>query len=959
MKKNRCFKLTVLLLAIAVMISMVSVAALADDEDTTFSQNGTSFEVILDLNLKGSDFVSDSRVLDADGKEVTLSADSDPNKGYMLNLTVAEPAYTEQTLPEKMGETEGVYVYYTLDEGVIAENGGNEDVSWTFDKETRELSFAWTNGKKSSFTAAIPVTPDFPADSDLSGSYILMTAESMVVGQDANTAGDGQLTACKASQKNGKYFPTMPEDPVWTLAHVTGNYYTIQAMNGTYLKLDQVLSLESVSAADAQRIRLTNKGNNLYAIEANGVALNNFGHNEGRGFGTWTYGNGNNEKFRLVSPGEIATEATQDLSGVWAIMNNQQNNFLTNESHATGGRLKALGSDKKNGVWVPQNDVTYWTFTHVIRDWYTVSTNGQYLNITADGLVLSGEPQRLLVRPDGSNFNKFVLATGDTDKYYALSNTNEKLDDGFGTEQNGKNNRTWLTLKAESDLIGPAHINGSGALVTSQGIALLGEFLGDGLLDSVAAEVYHDGTIGSDEKQITSWTITNVGGGWHTVRSANGQYLAIEGESVKLSDSEARVYIIDLGGSYRITDGAQYALDNYGNNATKGFGGWAQDKRANNRNLNGNNELFSLKTVNNQASNRVVFNANGGSKAAPVAIIAGAGEIITLPEYAGQKSNCTFLGWAKVNNVQVNSYNEVYPAGTTFVVPEGKTTLYAIFNNGPKEARFFIRLDGTIPDEPGNFQTAEYTKEIKISNTVSTAKWNVDIKADNPIEGIYLQNSITDSLAMLPTVEQIQELIPDFDPETQYIHWYVQKWQSNWHVDGAVRNKAAKASITYYVNVNDENKKTVNNMPIGYQFNDDSISVGSNAQSVLQTPTRPGYEFLGWNTEPDGTGTEYKTGDIVEADGNISLYARWKSTLGVTISSNVEGQEAVYAGTEIVLTAVRSGSYDGNVKVIWHRVDPTTNEDTVIEGANEMVYRFNINAENARYVYYVVLEPIE
>lgn len=45
--------------------------------------------------------------------------------------------------------------------------------------------------------------------------------------------------------------------------------------------------------------------------------------------------------------------------------------------------------------------------------------------------------------------------------------------------------------------------------------------------------------------------------------------------------------------------------------------------------------------------------------------------------------------------------------------------------------------------------------------------------------------------------------------------------------------------------------------------------------------TRPGYEFLGWNTKPDGTGVAYEGGQTVknltgEAYGTFELFAQWK-----------------------------------------------------------------------------------
>ncbi len=56
---------------------------------------------------------------------------------------------------------------------------------------------------------------------------------------------------------------------------------------------------------------------------------------------------------------------------------------------------------------------------------------------------------------------------------------------------------------------------------------------------------------------------------------------------------------------------------------------------------------------------------------------------------------------------------------------------------------------------------------------------------------------------------------------------------------------------------------------------------------VLQNMfTRPGYEFTGWNTEKNGTGTPYAAGSAITIKNtNVTLYAQWKSS---TASYRVE-----------------------------------------------------------------------
>ena len=63
--------------------------------------------------------------------------------------------------------------------------------------------------------------------------------------------------------------------------------------------------------------------------------------------------------------------------------------------------------------------------------------------------------------------------------------------------------------------------------------------------------------------------------------------------------------------------------------------------------------------------------------------------------------------------------------------------------------------------------------------------------------------------------------------------------------------------------------------------------------------TRSGYDFMGWNTQNDGNGTDYTNGQKVQnltsADkGVVTLYAKWKSimyTISYTVSSDATGAE--------------------------------------------------------------------
>lgn len=54
---------------------------------------------------------------------------------------------------------------------------------------------------------------------------------------------------------------------------------------------------------------------------------------------------------------------------------------------------------------------------------------------------------------------------------------------------------------------------------------------------------------------------------------------------------------------------------------------------------------------------------------------------------------------------------------------------------------------------------------------------------------------------------------------------------------------------------------------------------GGEAMVLQNMFTRPGYEFTGWNTEKNGTGTPYAAGSAITIKNtNVTLYAQWRST---------------------------------------------------------------------------------
>lgn len=94
----------------------------------------------------------------------------------------------------------------------------------------------------------------------------------------------------------------------------------------------------------------------------------------------------------------------------------------------------------------------------------------------------------------------------------------------------------------------------------------------------------------------------------------------------------------------------------------------------------------------------------------------------------------------------------------------------------------------------------------------------------------------------------------------------------------------------------------------GGVMNDQSFAYGTGGTMAPNTYYRDGYEFAGWNTSPDGSGTSVGNcgaipGSWALYDGQwTTVYAQWKKVNGITYNSN-GGKLADNHGADIVVDA--------------------------------------------------------
>lgn len=104
------------------------------------------------------------------------------------------------------------------------------------------------------------------------------------------------------------------------------------------------------------------------------------------------------------------------------------------------------------------------------------------------------------------------------------------------------------------------------------------------------------------------------------------------------------------------------------------------------------------------------------------------------------------------------------------------------------------------------------------------------------------------------------------------------------------------------VNTTTGSKVTYSNFvmcPVDYEYMLTTLPASKRAQSGkwnMPTPTRKGYKFKGWNTQPNGSGTTY-TSNMSFPTEDLVLYSQWEQVANVFVGSRLVD---VYVGNRLV-----------------------------------------------------------
>jgi uncharacterized repeat protein (TIGR02543 family) len=261
----------------------------------------------------------------------------------------------------------------------------------------------------------------------------------------------------------------------------------------------------------------------------------------------------------------------------------------------------------------------------------------------------------------------------------------------------------------------------------------------------------------------------------------------------------------------------------------------------------------------------VTFDANGASGTLPAPQTVETGTVITLPEKGDlAKAGSIFVGWSE----NPNGNGTLLSAGVSVIITK-KIIFYAqwltqynvTFNangaSGIPPAEQIVN-DGTVislPDRGG------LSKGMDIFTG-----WNESSSG----------GGITYSAGASVTVTRNMIFY------AQWLDGSTPQYTVTFNANGATSG-AAPASQTVYSGI--------------------SITVPSHG-----TLAYSGKTFGGWNTQANGGGTNYVVGATFAVTSNVTLYARWQSTIQYTITYHANGAngtvptaQTVDPGTEIIL----------------------------------------------------------
>ncbi len=352
-------------------------------------------------------------------------------------------------------------------------------------------------------------------------------------------------------------------------------------------------------------------------------------------------------------------------------------------------------------------------------------------------------------------------------------------------------------------------------------------------------------------------------------------------------------------------------------------------------------------------ANAIYYNANGG-EGGPINNFSNA-IYATVETGVPTRVGYTFVCW----NTESDGSGDSYKGGDKYYFTAAhngeKVTLYAQWkandytlsrdsNGGEALADVTVTFAKPYGDAVVESKRDGYTEDgwfLVVGDDVT----DTEIKAETPVgipdnHRIFLKRSIAPV-----TVTVSEDITKDYDAMGITLTASTEEYKGllyafQWYKDGEVLPGENEKTLQLAGNVADSGvytvKLTVNNaqdsgvitdnVPVSaeasavvtinkidnhlvYNYNgaeNEDVTVDTKDSSIIidaeKEVSRKGYTFMGWNTEPDGSGMSYKAGDELSFDDNgnggmgVTLFAQWKAneyTLNFQIGKDPELKEQI------------------------------------------------------------------
>ncbi len=418
------FRLPAFLLVVIMMVCAI----------TTVTYAVTFGVVVQELNTTATVALSYT----SGGKTAGSVADLDPNRENRMILNVSgellEPVYGAvrqmvYVLPDDVTVT-------AADAQACTSNQVN--CEYKEENSQRKLVFTWKANGGDSLQASLNTTPNAaPTREDVSGNRILVVKNgksllNVVMPSMAVIDGANRLTAIEAQNVNGSIYKTGYDFPAWSIRRVSGDWYSI-SINGKYISFKD--NTQNVILSDTpqyfQYTTITTGAQFMY-VSTNGTKyyLNNKADRADKGIQASTYDNQSVILYSKKSPDVPA--------GTWAIVNLNTQAALQAAAHSNASRVAAVTVNAiGDNMVISDKDITRWTVKSVKGEpgWYTLSSNGQYLSVTADKVTVSGSSAKVFIGKDSSG--NIWISDGNGAFLSNSSNANNgfSISKGFGNNE--------------------------------------------------------------------------------------------------------------------------------------------------------------------------------------------------------------------------------------------------------------------------------------------------------------------------------------------------------------------------------------------------------------------------------------------------------------------------------------------------------------------------------------------